>query len=87
MAPDARKTVQSDLREGRAVYSSSRERILESMLAIVDADAEDNAAYHRAWVRWRKTMLECGWRPPGQHKPKPSMVTNQLPLWRQEARR
>lgn len=46
-------------------YSTPRERLLEAILAIADADADDDGtAYHRAWVRFRKTLLELGWTPP-----------------------
>jgi hypothetical protein len=75
----------SELMDGKT-YRTRNGRILEAMIAIADCDSDDDVAYHRAWVRWRKTMIECGWRPP-QERRKASMVTNQLPLWRQEARR
>lgn len=51
-------------RAGKRHYSSARGRILEAMIAVVDADAEDDEDWHRAWVRWRKAMIETGWTPP-----------------------
>jgi hypothetical protein len=75
----------SELKDGKT-YRTREGRILESMIAVVDADADDDVAWHRAWVRWRKTMLECGWRPPATQR-RPSQVTNQLPLWRNPGQR
>lgn len=64
-------------------YVSREARIQEACIAIADADSDDDAAYHRAWVRFRKTLVECGWRPPGK-KPKRGerIVRYQLTLWR-----
>lgn len=46
-------------------YRTPRERLLEAILAIADADADDDGrAYHAAWVRFRKTLLDLGWVPP-----------------------
>jgi len=76
-----------ELKNGKA-YISERARIQEAILAIADADADDDGtAYHRGWVRFRKAMISCGWKPP---RPRPRVVRRvvaiQLPLpWRQEA--
>jgi len=43
----------SELIVGRA-YQSRREIVLEAMLRVVDADAEDNSRYEDAW--------RCFWR-------------------------
>lgn len=76
----------SELKDGKA-YRRRDARILEAVIALADADAEDDREYHRAWARLFKTLNDLGWRQPGRHT-RPSMLTNQLPLpWRQEARR
>ena len=43
------------LKEGRT-YVSRRAILLEAMIAVVDADAEDDRAYHAAWSRFWITM-------------------------------
>ena len=76
----------SELKDGKH-YRTREGRILEAVLAIADCDDEDATEWHRVWVRWRKTMIDCGWKPPQVNRARPSMLTNQLPLpWRQEAR-
>ncbi len=52
-----------DLRSGGR-YDSPTGRILEAAIAIADADSEDDAAWHRGWMRLRKTLVELGWKPP-----------------------
>jgi hypothetical protein len=51
-------------RNGKLFYASPAARILEAALAIAEADSEDDAAWHRCWVRLRKTLVEVGWTPP-----------------------
>lgn len=54
----------SDLLEWKS-YRTPRERLLEAIIAVADADADDDgAAYHRAWCRFRRTLLDLGWTPP-----------------------
>src|SRR6266498_2523986 len=63
--PDARSH-RSDLREDGRGYASPRARLLEAVIAIADADSEDDGtALHAAWCRFRKTLLDLGWTPPG----------------------
>jgi hypothetical protein len=81
----------SELKDGKA-YRTEEGRLLEACIAWVDADADDPTSFHRGKMRLRKTLIDQGWTPPGQRvhrpRPRPSMLTNQLPLpWRQEARR
>jgi hypothetical protein len=72
----------SELKDGKQ-YRTRNGRILEAIIAVADADAEDETDWHRNWVRFRKAMIECGWRPPAEPKARPSMLTHQLPLpWR-----
>jgi hypothetical protein len=68
--------------EGRS-YATADDRIAEAVFAWADADSDDDVAYHRAKMRHRKALISAGWTPPGpkQHR-RPSMLTNQLPLWR-----
>jgi hypothetical protein len=76
----------SELKDGKT-YRTRDGRLLEAIIAVADADAEDDTEWHRGWVRFRKTLVDLGWRPPAERR-KPSMLTNQLPLpWRQEAKR
>jgi hypothetical protein len=53
-----------ELRNGKRVYASPAARILEAAIALADADSEDDEAWHRSWVRLRKTLVETGWTPP-----------------------
>lgn len=73
----------SDLKVWRN-YISAWARIQEACIAVADADADDDAAYHRARVRFRKTLIECGWRPPHERKSKRGerLIKFQLTLWR-----
>jgi hypothetical protein len=66
-----------ELMDGRS-YRRRDARILEAVIALADADSEDEAEYHRAWARLFKTLIDLGWMPP-PHSPSPSMVTNRLP--------
>lgn len=60
----------SDLKDQGKAYGSPRERILEAVIAIADADADDDGvAYHAAWCRFRKTLLDLGWTPPRSDPP------------------
>ncbi len=56
------------LMEGRAHggvrYRDPSGRIQEAIIAIADADAEDDRAYHAAWVRFWKALADTGWRAP-----------------------
>lgn len=71
----------SELKDGKA-YRRRDARILEAVIALADADAEDDREYHRAWVRLFKTLNDLGWRQP-MKRGKPSMLSHQLPLpWR-----
>jgi hypothetical protein len=76
----------SELKDGKT-YRTREGRLLEAIIAVADADAEDDRAYHRAWVRWRKAMVECGWKPP-RAKPRPGVRCGwmQLSLWKLDAR-
>ncbi len=38
-------------------YASPTGAILEAAIAVADADSEDDAAWHRAWMRLRMTLL------------------------------
>ena len=40
-------------RDGRTVRATPRERVLEAVLALADADDQDDAAYRAAWSRLR----------------------------------
>lgn len=72
----------SELKDGKT-YRRRDGRILEAVIALADADADDDRAYHRAWARFFKTLDDLGWRQPARRHLKPSMVTEQLPLpWR-----
>lgn len=64
-------------------YVTRWARVQEACIALADADSEDDVAYRRAEVRLRKTLIECGWRPPG-NKPKRGerLARVQLTLWR-----
>jgi hypothetical protein len=34
------------------------------VINLADVSAEDDRAYHAAWVRLRKTLIDTGWTPP-----------------------
>jgi hypothetical protein len=44
-------------------YKSRRAIVLEAIIAIADADSEDDVAYHRAWCRLWEAMRAAGWAP------------------------
>jgi len=59
----------SDLRDvrrddGKLLYATPVARLLECAISIADADSEDDEAWHRSWMRLRKTLVETGWTPP-----------------------
>lgn len=68
----------SELKDGKA-YRRRDARILEAVIALADADAEDDREYHRAWTRFFKTLGDLGWRQQARHG-KSSMLTK--PEWR-----
>jgi hypothetical protein len=76
----------SDLKDGKA-YVSERARIQEAIIAVADADSEDDGtAYHRAWSRFWKTLRDLGYQKRGS-KVCRRRITTQLALpWRDEAR-
>lgn len=64
-------------------YVSRWARIQEACIALADADSDDDVAYRRAEVRLRKTLIECGWRPPEAHRRRAvRRAALQLVLWR-----
>jgi hypothetical protein len=74
----------SELMDGKQ-YRRRDGRILEAVIALADADADDDRAYHAAWARFFKTLNQLGWKQPPRCRcrPGPAMVTEQLPLpWR-----
>lgn len=86
---DARRTAGDDLRNGHASYATANERILEAILAVAEADTEDDRQYHAAMMRHRKTLLDLGWRPPikRQSRPTPAeQLAIRLPYRKPEAR-
>ena len=50
-----------DLKCGKA-YVSEWARIQEAIIAVADADSEDDRAARRAQVRFMKTLKDLGWR-------------------------
>jgi hypothetical protein len=68
----------SELKDGKT-YRTRDGRLLEAIIAVADADAEDETDWHRAWCRFNKTLRDLGYRQPAQHRG-PSMLTHQLPL-------
>ena len=65
-------------------YVSRWARIQEACIALADADSDDDVAYRRAEVRLRKTLIECGWRPPGKKSKRGETIARfQLSLWRE----
>jgi hypothetical protein len=48
-------------------YDAPRERLLEAVISVADADSEDDGtALHRGWCRLRKTLIDLGWTPPAR---------------------
>lgn len=60
----------------------SLDRVLEAAEAWVDADSEDDDAYHRARARIIRAMdchyLAKGWRPPPKRKQRQSVAVESL---------
>jgi hypothetical protein len=56
--------LRSEIRNGKREYGSPVARILEAAISIADADSDDDRAWHRSWMRLRKTLLDLGWAPP-----------------------
>lgn len=73
----------SELKDGKT-YRTRDGRLLEAIIAIADADADDDVEYHRAWMRFNKTLRDLGYT---QHPRRVCRryITTQLPLpmpWR-----
>ena len=63
----------SELRKGRS-YGSPREAIIEAVIALADADSEDDREFHAAWCRLWITLKRCGWTPPETRRPPEATV-------------
>jgi hypothetical protein len=42
---------------------SRRAIVMEGILAVADADSDDDVAYHRAWCRFWEAVRAAGWSP------------------------
>lgn len=52
--------------DGKRRYATAKARVIEAAISLADCDSEDDVAYHRCWIRLRKTLIETGWTPPPQ---------------------
>ena len=73
----------SELKDGKA-YRTRDGRLLEAIIAVADADADNDVEYHRAWMRFNKTLRDLGYKQPARRTYR-RLIAEQLALpmpWR-----
>ena len=73
------------LKDGRR-YATRNGMVLEAIIAVADADAEDNRAWHAAWVRFWQTLKRCGWEETRAFQPGTLETPDQMDLIPKETR-